>query len=107
MTNWLNRLELGDIWEDARQGKIDAPMLADRVAVRILAHPLHRTDKELRSIAIDFADLGAQGDTTFDDTDGVYEMLCQWGDAPDFDIFTFQAGKRCWINIFKPKEVAA
>lgn len=101
MTNWLNRLELGDIWELERQNKIDAPTLAGCVAERIEAHPLHRTDKELQAIAADFRDL-SETDGTFDDTNCVYEMLCQWGDAPDFDIFSFQAGKRCWINTFKP-----
>ena len=99
MTNWLNRLDIKDIWQAAKIDK-DAPALARGMAERIKAHPLYSQYEILRFIERQFEGLAANPDATLEDTDIAYEALCQWGDAPDFDIMTFQAGKRCWIATF-------
>ena len=93
MSNWINRLELGDLWKARDEEKLTIQELGKKVAERIRKLRCYKKEEDtLEEIAEQFDYVSEE----VEEFDYILEELYDWGDI-SLD-GKFGGKKMCWIN---------
>lgn len=108
MANWQRRLDVKDVWKQAKANLITPAKLAAVIADRLEAlKPFgegyfnqygHDLDEDKEQIVTDFRGIAEDEDATFDGFDVVWNELYNWGDI-ELDK-NWPRAKVCWIGTF-------
>lgn len=97
MSNWVNRLDLKDLWKAKDENKLTIQELAKEVAKRIKNKYFYdRYKDELEDIVINF-------ETCSDDVeefDSILSDLYDWADTPLATPIGQMQRKMCWVATF-------
>jgi len=97
MANWVNRLELKDLWKQRDEEKISISELAKAVANRIEKLPCFKKyEDELQTIILDFEDCSDD----VEEFDDILNRLYDWADTPLRITRGEMQRKVCWVNTF-------
>ena len=95
MSNWLNRLELKDLWKAMDKNEITIQQLAKQVAKRIRRLKCYKANEEiLEELAYNFENC----EEDVEEFDNWLSELYDFGDTPTGDYNGTIADKLCWIN---------
>lgn len=97
MSNWVNKLDLKDLWKARDEGKLTIQELAKEVAKRIKnKHFYNRYKDELEEIVMDFEDCPED----VGEFDNILERLYDWADTPLPTPEGQMQRKICWVAAF-------
>ena len=97
MINWVNRLDLKDLWKAKDEGKLTIQELGKQVARRIRKMPVYKKyEEELEDIAIQFEFVDEDVEV-FDD---ILSELYDWADMPLSTPLGQIQRKMCWVATF-------
>ena len=95
MTKWMNTLDLTDVWDKAKEGKISIQDLAKVIFYRLprITNGLDG-DLELERdfLRDDFEDLSENPEVTTEEFNELFDSLYDWGDT-----YLGENRKVCWI----------
>lgn len=95
MSNWLNRLDLKDLWVAKEKEIITIQDLGTEVSKRIKKLKCYKKEIDiLEEIAYNFSNV-----LDVEDFDGILSELYDWGDML-IDHKGIMANKMCWIATF-------
>ncbi len=94
MSNWINRLNLKDLWKARAKGELTIQELGKRIARRIeKLHCYDRYKDDLQTIVMDFEIV----DEDVEEFDNILEELYDWADTPLSTPKGQMQRKMCWI----------
>ena len=97
MSNWVNRLDLKDLWKAKDEGKLTIQELGKGIAKRIRKMPCYKIHEEvLEEIAVQFEFVGE----SVVEFDGILNKLYDWADIPLRTIRGQTQRKMCWVSTF-------
>lgn len=97
MSEWVNRLNLKDLWEAKEEGKLTIQELGKQVARRIRKMPCYKLyDNELEEIAVQFEYV----DDNVEEFDSILSDLYDWADICLFTPRGQMQRKMCWVKTF-------
>lgn len=93
MSQWMNRLDLKDLWKKHRNDEITIEEIGKEIAKRIRKLKCYKTQEEtLEEIALNFENIS---DNDVEEFDGILSDLYDWADTPLDN--KFGGKKMCWI----------
>lgn len=103
MAEWARKLDVSDVWQQAKDYEISIQELSRIVEQRLRAvenigdHDLDYTKEEL---ADEFKDLAEDEEADNEWFNDIWSRLYDWGDTP-LDNNQLYGKKVCWISTFK------
>jgi len=95
MSNWINRLDIKDLWEAKDKNKITLKELALGIAKRIENMPIY--NKEFDMTLVDIVNSFEMIEDDIEEFDECMRQLYDWGDIPLPTPKGQMQRKMCWI----------